>query len=89
MKYYVSGGTGAGDFIANTIDEAKQLADERIAYTQIDISIFEIEDGETYPKEDIEPCYKRIWWGVPFDSSVADDVDIIDFGDFGYYGDWE
>ena len=89
MKYYVSGGTGAGDFIANTIDEAKQLSDENTAYTQTDISIFEIDNEETVPQEDIEPCYKRIWWGVPFDASFTDDVNPICFGDFGYYGDWE
>ena len=91
MKYYVScGGTGAGDFIANTLGEAKRLSDGgRHSYTQMDIYIFEIEDGETEPKEDSKPCCVRKWRGVRFDSEVSDDTNPIDFGDCGYYGDWE
>lgn len=86
MKYYVSGGTGAGDFIANTLGEAKRLSDEKTAYTQMDISIYEIEDGETEPKEDSEPCCVRKWWGVPL---ISEDIMPIDFGSFGYYSDWK
>ena len=84
MKYYICNGTDSRNFIANALDEVKQLSDELTGYTQTDIYILEIVNDEIY-----KVCCKRQWWGVPFDNEVSDDVNPICFGDLGYYGDWE
>ena len=90
-KYYVHFGTCSGDFVAYTLEWAKELADQKAAYTQENISIFELkfENCETSLNENSEPICVRKWWGIPYDANVADCVDPIGFGDFGYYSDWE
>ena len=77
MKYNVRYNTGAGDELGiETLDEAKRIADEGAAYTQCDI-VIEDEDGEEITR--------RIWYGVKPDE---DEENIINFGDFGFYADW-
>lgn len=89
-NYYVSFGTGAGDFVAYTTTWAKHLADEKAAYTQKDIKIFALADEKaSYTQNDVKPLWVRKWWGIPFDDENACDVDPIKFGEFGYYSDWE
>lgn len=62
-KYYIDYNTGAGNEYAETLEEAKALADEGACYTQESIHIYEVEtdndiDDETsrqaiikYPNE--------------------------------------
>lgn len=77
MKYYVNYGTGAGDEVVDgTIDEAKKVAEDGIAYTQTDIKI-QTEEGEDVA---VLP-----WYGV---APEEDDVVTARFGDFGFYGEW-
>lgn len=79
MTYYVRFHTGAGDEEAATLEEAKKLADEGAAYTQQSISI-EDEDGAV--------VLTRPWIGVAYDADSGSE-DPIDFGQFGYYADWQ
>lgn len=77
MKYYVNYGTGAGDeYVEGTLDDAKKVAEDGIAYTQTDIKI-QTEDGE-----DVAVL---TWYGV---APEEDDIVIARFGDFGFYGEW-
>ncbi|MBR1373506.1 hypothetical protein IJ556_03535, partial [bacterium] len=80
MKYYIQYGTGAGDFYSDSDDlnRAMTEADNNAAYTQCDIKIMH---GDKL-------VAIRSWNGCAFDSEVSDETDIIDFGSFGYYGEW-
>lgn len=64
---------------ANTIEEAKRIADAEAAYTQEPITI-EDESGDEIAR--------RHWWGVEYDENVAPCEDPICFGNYGYYDDW-
>lgn len=75
--YRVDYQTGAGNFEADTLGEAMDLADQGAAYTQKDIIIYD-ENGEE--------AARRQWWGVPTDAETQKDP--IEFGCFGYYSDW-
>jgi hypothetical protein len=79
VNYLVDYHTGAGDLeIDGDLDEAKRQADKNAAYTQQDIEITDT-NGNTVAR--------RPWWGVEADSD--DEEDIIEFGKFGHYGEWE
>ena len=79
--FYIKYHTGAGDETASTIEEAKRIADDGAAYTQLSITI-----EDEYGNE----VARRPWWGVEFDPDATDETidDIISFGRFGYYGAW-
>lgn len=80
-KYYIDYGTGAGNEWAPTVEAAKKIADNGAAYTQRAI-VIEDESGQEIAR--------RQWWGVRYDPGETDEkeTDIIDFGDFGYFGAW-
>ena len=80
MKYYINYNTGAGNEWADTLEAAKELADDGAAYTQQPI-IIEDEDGKEVTR--------RPWWGVQYDEDEGDETDPICFGSYGYFGDWQ
>ena len=82
MKYYIYGtGAGAGDeyVVDETLEDAKQAAEDELAYTQTDVKI-QTEDGK-----DVAILK---WHG----GAEPKDDDIVTipgmFGDYGFYGDW-
>lgn len=77
--YTINYHTGTGNEHADTLDEAKRIADEGAAYTQQPITI-EDEDGNEITR--------RPWWSVAYDEDAAAEFDPIHIGDYGYYGDW-
>lgn len=80
--FYIRYHTGAGDDIANTLEEAMKIADKGAAYTQQPITIEDDEGSE---------IARRAWWGVEYDETNDDMYckDPICFGSFGYYSDWQ
>lgn len=69
------------------LDDAIKYANNQACYIQEDIVIYNSKE-ETCENE----VMRRRWYGVPFDSDLYEDggdADIIDFGDFGYYAEWE
>lgn len=84
MKFLINYNTGAGNkYAEGTLEEAQRIADEGAAYTQQNIDIVDENDNTI--------CTRR-WYGVEFDPSVyedGEDADVIYFGAFGYYGEWE
>lgn len=78
MKYYINYGTGAGnEWVEGTLEEAKQIADRGISYTECSVSIYD---------ENMEFVCKRKWWGCL--TGIEECTDPIDFGSFGFYDDW-
>ena len=75
--YYINYNTGAGNETAESLSEAKRLADEGAAYTQRNITIYDDDGNEVAG---------RIWYGCMTDVELCEDP--ITFGDFGFYGDW-
>lgn len=63
-----------------TLEEVKAKADEKAAYTQQDIVVYD---------ENNEEVARRQWFGVSADLYEEDDADIIRFGDYGYFGEWQ
>jgi hypothetical protein len=63
---------------AETLQEAMEKADNGAAYTQQNI-IIEDENGNWVAK--------RSWWGCL--TGIEECENPIQFGDFGFYGDWE
>lgn len=78
--YYINYNTGAGNDYADTLEEAMQIADANACYTQQNITIEDI-DGNAVAI--------RRWWGVEYDPETDYCEDPIDYGSWGYYGDWE
>lgn len=88
-KYYIDYNTGAGNEYAETLEEAKALADEGACYTQESIHIYEVEtDNDIDDETSRQPVAIRNWYGVAYDEEEAYEENPICFGDFGYYGDW-
>ncbi len=87
-KYLIDYNTGAGNNFADSIEDAKQKADEGAAYTQKDIVIYEGKSNT--PTSEWKEILRRNWWGVPFDPEETEETkeEIIQFGSFGYYGAW-
>ena len=79
-RFYVQYSSGAGKFCAmsDDLNGAMIEADAGAAYTQCDIKIIRGNDLVAIRK----------WNDSAFDGSTSDEVDIIDFGSFGYYGEW-
>lgn len=71
--------TGVGNLTAETISEAKSIADDNCQYTQADITI----------EEDEEVIARRKWYGFEFNEENDGSEDPIRFGSFGYYADWD
>lgn len=80
--YTINYHTGVGNTEEETLELAMKKADEGAAYTQQNITI-EDETGNVVAV--------RKWWGVGYDPEQTEDApeDIIQFGNFGYYGAWE
>lgn len=77
MTYTINYHTGAGNFEFNgDLEGAMVSADEGAAYTQQPI-IIEDANGEEVARRD--------WYGV---TPENEGDDIIQFGDYGYYGEW-
>lgn len=83
-KYYIDYNTGAGNEYAETLEEAKALADEGACYTQESIYIYEVDEE----KETKELVSLRNWNGVAYDEDEDSAENPICFGDFGYFDDW-
>ena len=80
--YRVDYNTGEGNgYGIESIEDAKQYADEGAEYTQEKICIYD-EDTD-------ELVSVRQWVGLPLDDGLGLVEDPICFGDFGYYDDWE
>lgn len=80
MAYTICYHTGAGNFeFDGDLNEAMGAADKGAAYTQQSITI---EDGNG------EEVARRQWYGVEPDEE-KEGADIIQFGSYGYYGEWE
>lgn len=80
MKYYINYNTGVGNEWADTLEEAKEIADAGACYTQQPITIEDEDDNEI--------C-RRPWWGSQYNEDEAWEDDPICFGEFGYFGDWQ
>lgn len=74
-KYFVNFGTGEGNEWADTLEEAMELAERGLSYTQESVCIY---DGE-------EVITKLPWYGV---EPSEDDVVTAKFGTSGFYGEW-
>ncbi len=78
MAYSINYNTGAGnEDDIETIDEAQAIADQGAAYTQQDIDLIDDATSETLTRK---------WCGCLDGLDECDDP--IQFGSFGYYGDW-
>lgn len=79
MEYTINYHTGAGNEVIESDDLAEVMAeaDKGAAYTQESITI-EDESGKEVAR--------RPW--SPVLEGLEDCSDPIQFGDFGYYGDW-
>ena len=81
QQYYINYGTGAGNFhIVGTLEQAQEAADESAAYTQSNIYIQDSEGND---------IVTRHWWGCINNNDIEDCDNPIQFGKFGYYGDWQ
>jgi hypothetical protein len=80
--YRVDFNTGAGNETGfESIEDAKQYADEGAEYTQESICVYD---------EDTDKLVaKRTWVGLLLEDDLGLVEDPICFGDFGYYDDWE
>lgn len=79
MEYYIYYGTGAGNGIVHgSLEDAKAYADKGACYTQTDIRICNVRG---------ELVAERSWWGFGL-GGIEENCDPIQFGDYGYYGDW-
>ena len=77
MTYTINAHNGFTEEIeVDTLQAAKDYADANATYTQENISI----------DVDGKAVAIRRWWGVEADE---DDSDIIRFGSYGYYSEWE
>lgn len=70
---------GHKDAAFSTIEEAIEYADRCASYTGYDIKILDRTD-DTY-------VFMRKWWKSK--DGIELNEDPIDFGDEGYYGDWQ
>ena len=82
MKYLVNFGTGVGNEYADTIEKAKEIAEEKATFTQASITIELVNDDD----EEVTEVVAELLWS----SMRATDEDevTIDFGDLGFYEEW-
>ena len=79
MKYILDcdNRIGGGEYIVfNSLEDAQAYADRRASYCQRDINIYSMKH-----------TYCRRWWGTC--SGIEECKDPIQFGNFGFYGDWQ
>lgn len=80
MKYYICANILMDDIeVEGTLDEAMSRADELASYTQENITIYK----DNYRKTVVA---FRAW--CPLEEPEEDETDIIDYGTFGYYAEW-
>ena len=81
MKLYINHHTGAGNewVEVDSLNDAKNIADEAASYTQESITI-EDEDGNELTR--------RTWYGYHNVDDESECENPIRFGTFGFYGDW-
>lgn len=75
--YHINHGTGAGDSTAETLDQARAIAERDASYTQVAITITD-DDGNVVAR--------LPWWGI---AASEDDEPVVDYGSFGFFGPWE
>lgn len=71
------------EIMCEDLDEAKEIADKHISYTQTGVKICDIAG---------KVLAIRRWYGVELDTSLYEESEleeIIPFGEFGYYDTWE
>nr|DAG62750.1 MAG TPA: hypothetical protein [Caudoviricetes sp.] len=78
-SYTINWNNGLKEDINETLENVKSYADEMSSYTQQDI-IIENEKGR-------EVC-RRIWYGVKAEEEDRE-KGIIEFGNFGFYDEWQ
>ena len=79
--FIIDYGTGAGNDTAETIEQAKKIADDNATYTQCSITILD-DDGDEVAS--------RRWIGKQYDPDQdACCENRLDFGSFGYFADWD
>jgi len=78
-KFYIYG-TISGRDSADELEKAIEIANKKASYTQQDIVITDETNKE---------LIRRRWWNMPFNPANDDSQDPIEFGDLGYYSDWE
>jgi len=77
-NYFIDFNTGVGNKHAESLEEAMEIAETNLAYTQQSVKIYNTEDNSLVAK--------LPWWGTePSD----DDIVTAKFGGFGFYGEWE
>ena len=73
-KYLVNYNTGVTEE-SDTLDQAIEIAEKGLTYTQEDVDIYYGEERKATLK----------WYGVePTDDAIV----TASFGDFGFYGEW-
>lgn len=81
-NYFINFGTGAGNkTVCCTLEEAMKIAEEDAAYTQQSIYIY---NADNYTPDSTLVAVLP-WYGVAADE---DDTVTVNFGDFGFYGEW-
>ena len=82
MTYYASSNSVRVALNADNLEDAMAEADSWIEYTGRNLYLDEGDESA--------PVMSRTWYSVKFDATedgyTADE--IIDFGDFGFYGPW-
>ena len=81
MKYVIDFLNGVREEFEGSLEAAKEMADDMAGYTQQDYVICG-EEGSV--------IVRRPWSGVAYDPEETEDTEdeVIQFGDFGYYGAW-
>ena len=78
--YYLKMNYEMGYDVFETLDEAMDYADSHAAYTGHDINIC---DNKGRIIAD------RVWYGCSADPEITDMEKIIDFGEDGFYDEWD
>lgn len=80
MKYYVKHNylMDNDEFEGLPLEEVMSKADDKAAYTQQDIVIYDSNHNEVA---------RRLWNGIA-PSEEEEGMDIIQFGHYGYFGEW-
>jgi hypothetical protein len=75
-KFIIKSGAWSEEF-NGTLEDAIEIADERVTYNQEDMKILD-ENGKE--------AATRTWYGSL--DGIEDCEDAIEFGSYGYYTDW-
>lgn len=79
MEYYINYNTGAGnETVKGSLEAVMKKAEEGLEYTQENVNI--------YAAGSDKPVATLRWYGC---TPTEDDVVTCQFGDFGFYGEWE